>query len=188
MAWQRWGCSTSVNAERLQPPRTCSPHTAEPLTSTDWGTRYETYNWNITSHRPIGFGHPWAVVAKGHLQLVEGTPHSKVGVRCWPVDDRLRLFHGPFAYQKGQLYFLDTALAKRFVRDPLMTDLGASALASTDRKLSSLGNKMKEPMYAVWEDVWLGFALSQLRQNGAVIWSLLVRLFVDLATFLDAIL
>jgi hypothetical protein len=53
----------------------------------------------------------------------------------------------------------------QFARDPHMEALGEAALATTDRRLSSLGGRSKEPLYAVWEDVWLGFALSQLRSG-----------------------
>ena len=105
-----------------------------------WGTRYETYHWNATSHRPIAFGRAWAVHKHGALDAM---PLEQV-----PVSQRCKKppaasHHGPFAYQKGQLYFLDRALARRFVRDPKVAEVGQAALATTDRLLSSVGYGQK---------------------------------------------
>ena len=126
-----------------------------------WGTRYETYHWNATSHRPIGFGRSWAVHKHGALATMALKHDVPASQRC--TEPPASAFHGPFAYQKGQLYFLDRALARRFVRDPKVAEVGQAALATTDRRLSSVGTHKKEPQYAVWEDVWLGFALSTMR-------------------------
>jgi hypothetical protein len=82
-----------------------------------WGTRYETYHWNATAQRPLGFGRPWAVYGDHYLERKVTTHGPNAGSfvggpKCSPITPDSP-FHGPFPYQKGQLYFLDGGLSRR---------------------------------------------------------------------------
>lgn len=79
---------------------------------------------------------------------------------CYAADEQPNLEHrgvaGPFPYAKGPLYFLSRDIVERLVKEqqPLLERAlpTAGVRAGTGRATTK----------AIWEDVWLGYALSQL--------------------------
>ena len=69
----------------------------------------------------------------------------------------------PLVSAQGPLYFLSRGLAERLVLDEDTVARAAAALESTDvRRWGGVGGVPKYAENAVWEDVWVGYALSRL--------------------------
>ena len=71
--------------------------------------------------------------------------------------------HGPVLYAKGPLYVLSRDLAARLATDAPTLQRATDALATADARHS--GGRAGVFWYSetqVWEDVWIGYALSRL--------------------------
>lgn len=71
-------------------------------------------------------------------------------------DGQSRGTAGPFPYMKGPIYFLSLDVVRRVVQE--LEHLVARALGTSDKREYS--GRLR--VTAIWEDVWMGFALSQL--------------------------
>lgn len=63
---------------------------------------------------------------------------------------------GPFPYMKGPIYFMSRDVASRVVKE--LEHLVVRALGTSDKREYS--GRLR--VTAIWEDVWMGYALSQL--------------------------
>ena len=107
-----------------------------------WGLM-EYYHFNESSGRPIGFGQVWG---------------GKTQREVWQTRCRRKPWTGQFAFAKGALYFLSRAVAQRLVDEPRAKAAASRALGTAGTTLSAIAGG---PSYkALWEDVWLGMALS----------------------------
>ena len=94
------------------------------------------------------------MVAK--LSMKAALQHDRRG-RC----TRSPSVAGPFPYMKGPLYFLSRLVALRMVRE--LHHLYLAAVDSGGERNHPHRLESGRPMTAVWEDVWVGYALSQLQ-------------------------
>ena len=127
-----------------------------------WGMM-ESYFWNETAQRPFGFGHNMPPQMWAAPCTVNATGNASRSRGVVTMDHRISTQHGPFVFAKGALYILSTRLAARLTTDAPTRRRAAQALASADERRS--GGAAGVAPYAegsVWEDVWLGYALSRL--------------------------
>ena len=107
-----------------------------------WGLM-EYYHFNESSGRPVGFGTVWG---------------GKTKREVWQNRCRREPFTGPFAFAKGARYFLSRVVAQRLVEEPRAKAAASRALGTAGTRLSAVAGG--PPRAALWEDVWLGMALS----------------------------
>ena len=155
-----------------------------------WGM-HESYLWNETAQRPLGFGHnfpfsmweqPCTKNASGNISRSSGQlslglwgqhhgPFSCARIGTWHICSHptgnwypLTCLHERMStVAKGPLYFLSQPLAARLSADTSTLMRADAALATTDEHRS--GGHRGVPRHAeklVWEDVWMGYALSML--------------------------
>ena len=125
-----------------------------------WG-HVQSYYWNETAQRPFAFGHSFG----------EGTCVVNATGNTTSSRGRFRLNshavqHGPFSFACGQLYFLSRGVTSQLVNDAPTRRRAAAALGTADTARSG-GPAGVDRWRAgqVWEDVWIGYALSQLRPS-----------------------
>lgn len=99
-----------------------------------WGIM-EMYSMNTTTWRPMGFGY------RGYSAVC--SPPSPTSA-------------GPFIYAKGALYAVSRPLALELLEEEARSRRGEAALATADKRLGPW------QMSAVYEDVYLGYAISHL--------------------------
>lgn len=85
---------------------------------------------------------------------IDDVPASTVTKPCKPGN-----VTGPFPFMKGPIYVLSASLARRVVHE--MRTLYRSAIRGRDGYVSGSRNEGTQ-LGQVWEDVWMGYALSQL--------------------------
>ena len=159
-----------------------------------WG-QMESFNWDIETHRPampFEYGHrallhprsckrfgavPAAQQPTGHywrnaLHLFWNAPTRRADIAAgtmrhvpanvtWHEDEVARsagLVVGPFLFAKGPLFFLSRQLL------PALLSSTALRRDAAETIRSGLNTSYKEPSLP-WEDIYLGFALSQISQR-----------------------
>jgi hypothetical protein len=128
---------------------------------------HESYYWNETVQRPFGFGHhaPFAMWQQPCLLNVSGNVSTSRGTQSLSARHAQ---HGPFDFAKGPLYLLTRGLAARLTSDGPTRQRAAEALGTAETRAS--GGSAGVGTWAegmVWEDVWIGYALSRLGQCSA---------------------
>lgn len=134
------------------------------VTNLFWGA-LESYYWNETAQRPFGFSqrqswNPNQLFEAACILDARGNASRSTGVIHMHPS---AVHHGPFAFAKGPLYALSRALAQRLSSDPPTLARAAAALETAGtRRYGGHGGVAPNAETFVWEDVWIGYALSRL--------------------------
>ena len=73
------------------------------------------------------------------------------------------LQHGPFSFAKGPLYVLSRDLARRLVNDsPTLARASTALETAGTRRHGGHAGMARFAETLIWEDVWIGYALSML--------------------------
>ena len=146
-----------------------------------WG-QLETYHWDVARHRPIMFG-VWSKRMGGCSERSVFMPNgSWYAGRGSPLEPTARnaTVRGPFIFAKGAFYALSQRLVSELVG---LLDVARAVEAAVNSARYAMDSDQERTW--PWEDVFLGFVLSQYATSGAAGEQPLHAVHIGVPAFVD---